>query len=71
VFTEPLLRNGLHDPVVLLLRADMLLALPSNGRCLQSHCLATGLYTMLLRHREPEAHADVMDDNVARRHVTG
>jgi hypothetical protein len=44
VFTEPLLRDGLHNSVVLLLRASMLRALPNNGRCLQSHRLATGLY---------------------------
>jgi hypothetical protein len=43
VFTDPLLRNGLHNPV-LLLCARMLRALPSNGRCLQSQLLATGLY---------------------------
>jgi hypothetical protein len=43
VFTESLLRNGLHNPVVLLLHACMLPVLPSNGRCLQSHRLATGL----------------------------
>jgi hypothetical protein len=47
VFTEPLLRNGLHNPVVLLLRACMLRALPNNGRCLQTHRLATGLYVTL------------------------
>jgi hypothetical protein len=39
VFTEPLLRNGLHNPIVLLLRA-----LSGNGRYLQSHRLAMGLY---------------------------
>jgi hypothetical protein len=44
VFTDPLLINGLHDIVVLLLRACMLQALLSNGRCLQSHRLTTGLY---------------------------
>jgi hypothetical protein len=48
MFTEPLLRNGLHNLVVLLLRACMLRALPSNGRCLQSHCLATDLYATVL-----------------------
>jgi hypothetical protein len=35
------------------LSACMLRALPSNGRCLQRHCLATGLYaTVLFNHRE-------------------
>jgi hypothetical protein len=43
VFTEPLFRNGLHNPVVLYLRA-----LPGNGRCLQSHLLATGPHTTVL-----------------------
>jgi hypothetical protein len=33
-FTEPLLRNGLHNPVVLLLRACILPELVSNGRYL-------------------------------------
>jgi hypothetical protein len=47
VFTEPLLRNGLHNPVVLLLSACMLRALHSNGRCLQSYLSATGPYTTL------------------------
>jgi hypothetical protein len=47
VFTEPLLRNGLHNPVVLLLRASVLQALPSNDRCLQSHRLTTGLYEIV------------------------
>jgi hypothetical protein len=41
--TEPLLINGLHNPVILMLRA-----LPSNGRCLQNHCLAKGLYATIL-----------------------
>jgi hypothetical protein len=31
VLTEPLFKNGLHNPIVLLLRA-----LPRNGRCLES-----------------------------------
>jgi hypothetical protein len=35
--SEPLLRNGLHNPVVLLLHASMLRALHSNGSCLQRH----------------------------------
>jgi hypothetical protein len=47
VFSHPLLRNRLHNPVVLLLRAYMLRALPSNGRCLQSHRLAAGLYATI------------------------
>jgi hypothetical protein len=42
VFTDPLLRNGL--------RACMLPALPSNDRCLHSHCLATGLYATILSY---------------------
>jgi hypothetical protein len=45
--TELLLRNGLHNLVVLLLRVSKLLALPSNGRCLQSRRLAIGLYTTI------------------------
>jgi hypothetical protein len=40
--TISLLRNGMHNPVVLLLRA-----LHSNGRCFQSHCLATGLNVLI------------------------
>jgi hypothetical protein len=47
VFTDPLLRNRLHNSVVLLLRACTLRALPSNGRCLQSHRLATGLFSTI------------------------
>jgi hypothetical protein len=43
-----MLRNGLHNPFVILLRACMLRALPNNGRCLQSHRLATGLYSTIL-----------------------
>jgi hypothetical protein len=49
VFTGPLLRNGLYNPVVLLLPACMLWALPSNGSCLQSYRLATGLYATILK----------------------
>jgi hypothetical protein len=37
VFTEPLLRNGLHNPVVLLLRTRIV-------GCLSSHCLAMRRY---------------------------
>jgi hypothetical protein len=48
MFTEAMLREGLHNPVFLLLHACMLLALPSNGRYLQSHCLAMGLYATIL-----------------------
>jgi hypothetical protein len=48
MFTEPLLRNGLNNPVIILLRACMFWALPSNCRCLQSHRLATGLYATIL-----------------------
>jgi hypothetical protein len=40
--TDPLLRNGLRRTVVLLLRA-----LPRNVHCLQSHCLAMGLYAII------------------------
>jgi hypothetical protein len=49
VFTDPLLRNGLHIPVVILLRACMLRTLPSKSRCLHSHCLARGLYTIIFQ----------------------
>jgi hypothetical protein len=37
-----------ENTVLLLLRACMLRALPSNGRCLQSNRLATGLYAKVL-----------------------
>jgi hypothetical protein len=43
VFTESLLRNRLHKPIALLLRACMLQALPTNTLCLPSHCLPTVL----------------------------
>jgi hypothetical protein len=36
VITDLLLRKGLHNPVFLLLRACMLQAFSSSGRCLQS-----------------------------------
>jgi hypothetical protein len=36
IFTEPLLINGLLNPVVLLLRACIMWALPTNGHCLHS-----------------------------------
>jgi hypothetical protein len=36
-----------ENTVVLLLHVCMLYALPSNGCCLQSHCLAMGLYTTI------------------------
>jgi hypothetical protein len=48
MFTDLFLRNGLHNTIVLLLRACMLRALPSNGRFLQSHRLPTGLYAVIL-----------------------
>jgi hypothetical protein len=44
VFTDPLPRNGLHNPVVLLLRACIARTLPSNSSCLSNHRLATYLY---------------------------
>jgi hypothetical protein len=46
VLTEPFLRNGLHIPVVLLLRActSMLRTLRSNCHCLQNRRLATVLH---------------------------
>jgi hypothetical protein len=47
VFTEPLLRNRMHNIVVLLLHACMLQALSSNSNCLQSPRLAMGLYTTI------------------------
>jgi hypothetical protein len=49
LFADPLLRNGFHNPVVLLLRACMLGALLSNGRCLESHCLVMRLYARVLK----------------------
>jgi hypothetical protein len=36
VFTDLLIRNGLHNPVLLFLLACMLQALPSNDLCLHS-----------------------------------
>jgi hypothetical protein len=47
-YSELLLRNGLHNPVVLWLHACMLRALHSNGRCLQRHCLVSCLYATIL-----------------------
>jgi hypothetical protein len=47
VFAEPWLRNGLHNPVVPLLRSCMLRVLPINGRCLQSHRSAAGQNAMI------------------------
>jgi hypothetical protein len=54
VFTKPLTRNGrsvyrIENTVLLSLRACMLRAIPSNGSCLQSHCLEMGLYATLCR----------------------
>jgi hypothetical protein len=37
-----------ENAVLLLLRVGMLRELPGNGRCLQSHCLATGVYASIL-----------------------
>jgi hypothetical protein len=53
VFTSSLHSNSrgaddIENSVLLLLRAWMLRTLPSNGRCLQSHCLATGLYATIM-----------------------
>jgi hypothetical protein len=48
VFSKLFLINVFHNAVVLLLLACMLRTLPSNGRCLQSHLIATGLYATLL-----------------------
>jgi hypothetical protein len=53
VFTAPLHSNFYgkdhrENTVLLLLLPYMLRALPSNGSCLQSHCLATGLYATIL-----------------------
>jgi hypothetical protein len=47
MFTKPLLRNGLHNPGVLLLHTCILQALHRDGCCLQGHCLAVGLYAMI------------------------
>jgi hypothetical protein len=49
VFTDPLLRNGLHKPV-LLMRARMLQPLLSNGHSLHSQRLATGLYATIYKN---------------------
>jgi hypothetical protein len=53
VFAASLYSNGrgadhIENTVLLLSRACMLRALPSNGRCLLSDCLATGLYVTIL-----------------------
>jgi hypothetical protein len=50
MFTGPLPRNGLHKTGFLLLRVCMLRALPSNGRYLQSHRVAMGLYAAIFLH---------------------
>jgi hypothetical protein len=51
MFTAPLhsnVRSGPHrNSGLLFLRACILRALPSNGCCLPSHCLATSLYATL------------------------
>jgi hypothetical protein len=54
VFTEPMLRKGLHNPVVLLLRA-----LPSNGGCSQSHRLSTVLHVTIHSLSEDIEHETV------------
>jgi hypothetical protein len=53
MFTTPLHSNShsanhTENTILLLLTACMLWALPSNVRCLQSHCLAMGLFTIIL-----------------------
>jgi hypothetical protein len=48
MFTELLLRKGFYNTAVQFLRACTLRALPNNGRCLESHCLAAGLYAIVL-----------------------
>jgi hypothetical protein len=40
--------DHIENVVLLFVRPGMLLMLPSNGRCLPSHCLATGLYATIL-----------------------
>jgi predicted permease len=50
LFTDPLLINGLHNPVVLLLGACILRALPSNDLCLYSDSLATALFATQLSY---------------------
>jgi hypothetical protein len=52
LFTAPLNSNGrcsdhIENSVLLLLHVRMLRALSSNGRSLQSHCLAMGLYATI------------------------
>jgi hypothetical protein len=52
-FTAPLHSNGrgmdhMENIVLLVLGRCMLRELPNNGLCLQSHCLATGLYVTVL-----------------------
>jgi hypothetical protein len=42
-----IVRNGLHNPVVVLLRAYILRMLHNNSCCLQSHLLATGPYATI------------------------
>jgi hypothetical protein len=53
VFTSSLYSNGrgadsIENAVILLLRTCVLRTLSSNGRCLQIHCIATGLYATIL-----------------------
>jgi hypothetical protein len=64
VFTAPLHSNGrgvdhIENTVLILLRACTLWALPSKGRCLKSHCLATGLsatVSLNLAHKVVTSH---------------
>jgi hypothetical protein len=53
VFNSPLHNNYrgedyIEHTVLILLHACMLRALPTNDRCLQSHCLVTGVYATII-----------------------
>jgi hypothetical protein len=53
LFTAPLHNNGrgtdhIENELLILLRTCMYRALPSNGRCLHSNCLITGLYATII-----------------------
>jgi hypothetical protein len=47
---ETAVARATENTILLLLRACMLRALPSNGRCLKSHRLAMSLYATVFKH---------------------
>jgi hypothetical protein len=56
---EPSAARTTQNTVLLLFRVCMLRALPSNGRYLQSHCLATGLYAIIYTRILTYAHRPI------------